>query len=205
MLWLCVPILFRVKRLYGPRSRSHRSFEMKVIGSLDILSCPLHGFLLIWRKVKRQGHMGRLLSCPLRGFVLIWPNHFVCVIHTTREGAMCCAPCSGRKVKVIWTIWSSPFSGRNAKGQGHMGNHCDPDNTATILQVPLHFVTLCPITDGFSMWNGYCFGLRDDKHIQIPFPFWWDKVVCPPPRITNTSAVQMVYKEGNVSSNVTVI
>ena len=53
-------------------------------------------------KVKGQGHTGHLkfLLCPLRGFLLIWPNHFICGIYTTHEGAMCHAPFSGSKVKV---------------------------------------------------------------------------------------------------------
>ena len=45
---------------------------------------------------KGQCHTGHLifLSCPLHGFRLIWPNHFICVIHsyTTHNEAMCRAP-----------------------------------------------------------------------------------------------------------------
>ena len=52
---------------------------------------------------KGQCHTGHLifLSCPLHGFRLIWPNHFICVIHsyTTHNEAMCRAPFLWQKIK----------------------------------------------------------------------------------------------------------
>ena len=60
------------------------------MGCSKVLRCPLC-----------QGHTGHLkfLLYPFCGFVLFRPNHFVCGLHTTHEGAMCRAPFSRWKVK----------------------------------------------------------------------------------------------------------
>ena len=106
-----VNVSWSISRSRGQRSRSHRSFEIKV-------TLVIRSFCTIFR-IKGQGHMGcsKVLRCPLCqghtghlkfllypfcGFVLFRPNHFVCGLHTTHEGAMCRAP----------------FSRWNVKGQG---------------------------------------------------------------------------------------
>ena len=60
------------------------------------LQCVVHNFQLKRSKVKVT--QVKIMLCPFRGSLLNWPNHFICGIHTTQEGAMSHAPFSGRKV-----------------------------------------------------------------------------------------------------------
>ena len=50
--------------------------------------------LVIWNET-HTGHL-KFLSCPIHGFLLIWLNNFICGIHTTHERAMCLATFPGR-------------------------------------------------------------------------------------------------------------
>ena len=98
--------------------------------------------------VWNESHAGyqKFLPCPVRGCVHTWRNHFICGIHTTREGAM-----------YRHTI----FRMRKVESQGHTGH-------STFLAFP--FYSSVPISTINYIWDAHTQPIRSQcvaQHFQV--------------------------------------
>ena len=77
---------------FGPvRSLASSKFD-KITSYVAYMWCTIF---------RMKGHRFRSQGCLLCGFLLIWPNHIICGIQTTHEGAMCLA---------LFSVWKGQRS-----------------------------------------------------------------------------------------------